>query len=749
MATATGSTSLPRPSKLEPDIQFWTRVFTQVDTEHGLIHDNKHLDIVYEVISVPKRATRRARNKQINKVKERYQMALVSLAKGKRKHLSKTEKKVLRLWSNKVSNKTLKAATKRLRFQLGQADKFKAGWMRSGAWRKFIVENLEKHDVPRELASLPHVESSFNPKAYSHVGAAGLWQFTRYTGRRFMRIDHIVDERLDPFISTEAAARLLKYNYDLLGSWPLAITAYNHGAAGMRKASQSLGTTDIVPILRRYSSRTFGFASRNFYPAFLAAVEVDRNAKKYFGPLRLAPSDKTQTITLPFYLKLDRLQEALGMDTQSLKTLNPALRPPVWNGQKLMPRGYELRISCETNCKSALSSLNKIASSERFEQQLPDRFHKVRQGDTLSKIANLYKVNTRSLADFNALRNRNKIRVGQVLRLPLRNPSPSPAVKLAVTQTPTRKPTTAVAKASRSDIYKVRNGDTIIKIAQRFGLDEDTLLTLNDVQNKHRIYVGQSLKVEDVSDKNTDIKPAQSGLSETHSNETHLAAQTTDIDDKQIDAKPLSSAVQENNNLNDPSTEEDTAPLGPTLPSELHPALSADPSDYTVAGDGTIEVQAAETLGHFAHWLGIRTQVLRNINSLRYGNPVLVGKRLKLDFSKVSSTLFEQHRIAYHCEIQEAFFEDFQITDTHTHNVKRGESLWTLTHQKYHLPVWLVHQYNPDLDLYEVRPGMKVIIPSLTRRQESSSSEPASPQQQKQPCDMPSNTLPDSPAMAL
>jgi membrane-bound lytic murein transglycosylase D len=170
-----------------------------------------------------------------------------------------------------------------------------------------------------------------------------------------------------------------------------------------------------------------------------------------------------------------------------------------------------------------------------------------------------------------------------------------------------------------------------------------------------------------------------------------------------------------------------------------------------VAGDGTIEVQAAETLGHFAHWLGIRTQGLRNINSLRYGNPVPVGKRLKLDFSNVPAALFEQRRTAYHCELQEVFFEDYQIADTHIHTVKRGESLWTLTYKKYHLPVWLVRQYNPDLDLYEVRPGMKVIIPRLTRRQESSSLEPASestsPQPQK-PCET-SNTAPDHSAMAL
>ena len=102
---------------------------------------------------------------------------------------------------------------------------------------------------------LPHVESSFNAAAYSKVGAAGLWQFMRSTGRRYMRVDDAVDERLDPYRSTEAAAQLLAYNYRVLGSWPLALTAYNHGAAGMRRAEGNpCGTDDYVKINRTYSA---------------------------------------------------------------------------------------------------------------------------------------------------------------------------------------------------------------------------------------------------------------------------------------------------------------------------------------------------------------------------------------------------------------------------------------------------------------------------------------------------------------
>ena len=158
--------------------------------------------------------------------------------------------------------------------------------MRSGAWREHIAATFTKMGLPRELAALPHVESSFNTYAYSKVGAAGMWQFMRGTGRRFLRIDAAVDERLDPYRSTEAAASFLEQNYIVLGSWPLALTAYNHGPGGMKRAQEQLGTSDIVTIVRKYNSRSFGFASRNFYVAFLAALEIDSDPDKFFGSIR-------------------------------------------------------------------------------------------------------------------------------------------------------------------------------------------------------------------------------------------------------------------------------------------------------------------------------------------------------------------------------------------------------------------------------------------------------------------------------
>ena len=142
--------------------------------------------------------------------------------------------------------------------------------------------------------------------------------------------------------------------------------------------------------------------------------------------------------------------------------------------------------------------------------------------------------------------------------------------------------------------------------------------------------------------------------------------------------------------------------------------LLSDPSDYAVRGDGTIEIHPQETLGHFADWLEIRTQRLRDINGLAFRTPVEVGKRLKLDLNRVNADQFERKRVAYHRELQDAFFREHRISDVARHTIQRGESIWILSLREYSVPVWLFRQYNPSLDLHRVQPGVVVQIPVLT-----------------------------------
>ena len=181
----------PRPPELEPAVNFWVRVYTEVDTQSGFLHDSQHLSVIYTDMRLNRRLIE-ARRKQI-------QEDLRVLATGKRDQLTGPQRDILALWPDNVSNETLRIAASNVRWQLGQSDRFLGGLQRSGAYREHIVNVVREKGLPVELGVLPHVESSFNPGAFSSASAAGMWQFGRATGQRFMRIDHIVDERMDPY----------------------------------------------------------------------------------------------------------------------------------------------------------------------------------------------------------------------------------------------------------------------------------------------------------------------------------------------------------------------------------------------------------------------------------------------------------------------------------------------------------------------------------------------------------------------
>ena len=219
--------TLPLPPELEPDVQFWEAMFARYTTDQGVLHDNRNLAVVYEQVDIPATAPRRERRRLVERRREAIKSVMQRLAAGKRDGLSAEEARILALWPEGVSNDTLRKAVDQIRYQQGLADRFRDGLERSGRWRKHVLNELKALDVPLELVALPHVESSYNPDARSQVGASGIWQFTRSTGRRFMEVDHILDERNDPWRATTAAAQLLAYNYSITGNWPMAITAYN------------------------------------------------------------------------------------------------------------------------------------------------------------------------------------------------------------------------------------------------------------------------------------------------------------------------------------------------------------------------------------------------------------------------------------------------------------------------------------------------------------------------------------------
>jgi membrane-bound lytic murein transglycosylase D len=688
---AVADTPFVRPAELEPDIAFWRRIYTEVTTEGGLLHDADDLSIVYDVLEFPSDVSPRTRSKRVEDAKKKYARILDRLAEGAT-DLTEQEIRIRDLWPEGTKRSRFEQAAESVRFQLGQSDRFREGIVRSGAWRDHIADTFERMGLPRELAALPHVESSFNTYAYSKVGAAGMWQFMRSTGRRFLRIDGVVDERLCPYRSTEAAARFLEQNHIVLGSWPLALTAYNHGPGGMRRAQEQLGTSDIVTVVRKYQSRTFGFASRNFYVAFLAALEIDSDPEKFFGPVRRHAKDSSLVLEMPAFVPASRLATALDLDREELRRLNPALLPSVWRGARHIPRGFELRVPSHIDLTAAVA---KLSTGDFALAQVADANHRVSSGETLSLIAANYGVSLTQLADLNGLDRPYRIRVGQVIAIPQRGGSGTPAAVVAQTgpppaTAPAAAPTPPTGVVGTANRYVVRRGDTLTKIATRNGLSEESLMELNNIRNRNFIYEGQVLALASSA----------------------RAAPPVEAD---VPVETVASAVVPEpasvTEAVEPVDEREAEEMGPALVPGTQAAASADPGDYSVQDDSTVIVQAAETLGHYAEWLDLRASELRRLNRMSFATPVVVGRKLKLEFSKITPDQFEAKRAEYHRQLQEAFFAQFRIKDTTTHVIRSGESIWVLAQQRYNIPIWLLRQYNPDLDLGAIMPGTRLVIP--------------------------------------
>lgn len=283
LANTVSATLFPMPEVLRPQVEFWKRVFAGLETTGGLLHDMEDLSIVYHIWYNDLPGTQPLRQMAIDEARDQYRTILATLAEGKRTDLSSDEQRVWDMFRGKQYPDTFRAAMSNMRFQGGMRGRFAQGLVRSWSYLPEMEQIFASEGVPIEITRLPHVESSFENRALSKVGAAGVWQIMPATGRRFLRVDGAVDERLHISTATRAAARLLRENYEKLGTWPLAITAYNHGANGMKQAVATMGTTDFGVIVQRYRGPLFGFASRNFYAEFLAALEVSTHHQQYFG----------------------------------------------------------------------------------------------------------------------------------------------------------------------------------------------------------------------------------------------------------------------------------------------------------------------------------------------------------------------------------------------------------------------------------------------------------------------------------
>ncbi|NIO10691.1 MAG: LysM peptidoglycan-binding domain-containing protein, partial [Deltaproteobacteria bacterium] len=217
-----------------------------------------------------------------------------------------------------------------------------------------------------------------------------------------------VDERKDPLESTRAAASLLAENYDMFGSWPLAITAYNHGRNGIRRAIDRVGSDDLMDIIRKYKSRRFGVASKNFYAEFLAAVEVARRDEEYLpgieyhAPVRIAELKLKEPISVSYLLR------AANVSRKEFLSWNPALSRKI----QIIPKWYRIKVP-EPKVEVLARAYERAISAPWVK-------HRVARGETLSEIARAYRIPVSEIKSLNALANIHFITVGQQLKIPRR-----------------------------------------------------------------------------------------------------------------------------------------------------------------------------------------------------------------------------------------------------------------------------------------------------------------------------------------
>ncbi len=479
-APVKAATPFPSYSVIEKNVRFWEAIYATYSTSQAVVHDPDNLGIIYEII--PIFSHRLPGSSRINKpvfkgIKNKYKNILNRLAQGA-KPRNKEERRILALFG-KTSKKRLKQAAASVRIQIGQKDRFLEGVIRSGAYIQQIKKIFKQKGLPQDLAYLPHVESSFNIRAYSKFGASGIWQFTRSTGKQFLTINYVVDERQDPILASYAAASFLKSNYNSLKSWPLAITAYNYGPAGMRRAKKAHGSYE--KIFRKYKQGHFKFASRNFYSEFLAAVKTAKKLEKD-PSLKIRKPRQTLHVKLPAFVAAHDVSKHFQLSIAALKKLNPALRQPVFQGKKYIPKGYTLHLLNNSKQRKLLTS---VPSRFYHKKQKPTNFYRVRKGDTAGKIAEKFKISLKSLRQANNLNRNATIFVGQNLRIP------GKAVKVA--------PSQKTISQTRQKVNKTGTGNNSVPLLAK---GKKSTTTWKKIQTARSVVLGE-LSVRKIEQKLT------------------------------------------------------------------------------------------------------------------------------------------------------------------------------------------------------------------------------------------------------
>ena len=708
------SGNFPLYSCIQPNVDFWLKIYTQYSTDQGVIHDKRRMERIYGIIPLedPYRSGgRRINRKRIKAAKKKYKRILTKLMQGKAP-VGPEEHRVAEQFGTDAKSADYRAALRNIRCQTGQKDRFRKGLIRSGAYIDEIKRIFAEAGLPEDLAYLPHVESSFNPKAYSKFGAAGMWQFTRSTGRRFMKVGYTIDERRDPILSSHAAAKLLQHNRSKLDNWPLAITAYNHGVTGVRRAVRKKGNYERI--FKEYRSRLFKFASRNFYSEFLAAREAAKNYRQYFGELALNVPQKSHSIVLTGYVSLPEVAGHLNVETAELRKLNPALRAPVFRGQKYIPKGYCLRLPYRIG-EDWQQLIAQLPQSIFRQRQKRSTIYTVQRGDTAGNIAKTHGVNLNELIAVNNLDRRATIYVNQKLRIPLPEDRSILVAKQTKKINRTASPVPSNPITTNREVENIASGNPAVKPAVE---SRDASPPVGSVTPITAAKAYSQLTVFQPETRRPQADQMAEFLFVNHTFATDWQPPKF-AEEAAVARESVLLQHQPGPNLADQQATRPAEPAGSVLLShpqilQGHFAVKYISQDRGIP-IGYIRVEAEETLGHYAEWLNVAASEIRRLNGFRYGRTIHLNQRIKIPLRRVSKEEFEEKRFEFHQELAEDFFAAYRVETVRTYFIKKGDNIWTLSRQEFEVPLWLIKRYNAEVDFGALMPSQKLLIPVVEK----------------------------------
>ncbi len=357
-------------------------------------------------------------------------------------------------------------------------------WMRrSGRFLPLIHDILEEEDLPLDMAYLAMIESGFSARAYSRARASGLWQFIYSTGRLYgLDRTQWLDERRDPVKATKAAVQHLKDLYKMYNDWRLVMAAYNCGPTRVTRQHRA-GNDD-------FWTMTLPRETRNYVPSFMAAVVISKAPELFgFDNIETEAPMSFDVVNAPPYMSLSDAAACAGVTLDDIKELNTELlrdRTPAGK------EDYALRIPAGTRGRF-VTELAKIPRDKYIPPQVST--YRVRRGDTLSQIAERFRVSVSNLMAVNGISNPRRLRAGQQLKIPGKSGGSSSSTASA--SAVTRQVSSSEVEEARDDTftYTVRRNDSLWLIANRNNTTISMLQALNGLGRSSKIVPGQKILV--------------------------------------------------------------------------------------------------------------------------------------------------------------------------------------------------------------------------------------------------------------